>query len=272
MNDLLAALSKTQELHLESGQWRLGEFALANESVDELWPEVERALRADPSIVDQLQAVTFFDEGSYESAPFLALFPKLEQLVLYGTTLLHDLSALAGHPSLRRVAFTNYCGIDPRNGGLRWLDELPQLEELVFFEGYIELDGWAPSEVMLSRLRSLWINWGDLEKIRHEALGRIESLTLYLSADDIDELIDLASDDNERPQAETAVRTRLLALGRTPGLKLRTCLDKVESEELRLQLDDVIGRCLPAGVQVERYWRGQVMPLINNGYGFMKRG
>ncbi|WP_052546513.1 hypothetical protein [Enhygromyxa salina] len=124
---------------------------------------------------------------------------------------------------------------------------------------------------MLSRLRSLWINWGDLEQIRHEALVRIESLTLYLSADDIDELIDLASDDNERAQAETAVRARLLTLGRTPGLKLRTCLDKVESEHLRLRIDDVIGRCLPAGVQVERYWRGQVMPLINNGYGFMKR-
>ena len=273
MADFLKALKKSSELKWIMGDWYLGDFSIENEVVDELLPRIQHAIQEDPGLVEQLVTVTFHDDGWYESMPFLGYLPNLEQIVLYGNTLLSDLSILAEHPNLRRVAFTNYCCIEPKKGGLDWLNTLPKLEELVFFEGYLELDGWIPAPQTLAKLRSLWMNWRDAQVLPRKALPNLEQLTLYIL--DFDDFLQKLEDSSQENKGETAENDNLfpfvLFAADAKRQKLRLVFEKQESKELQEKIEQTFKQRLTKETHIEMYWKKQAMPLLNDGYGFIQK-
>lgn len=179
---LLDALCAHETLRIENESWHLGDVSISCDEVDDAWMWIANATQVHPTQQPRIKRVIVMDDSHYESLPFLPGLPRLEELTLYGVTLIDDLSALAGHPSLRRVAFTNYCGLwKPEH--FEVFETLSALEEVIFFGGYLDLYDFGWSERLLGQLRSLWVTWPMFTRLNVAALTGMERLTVESEGD-----------------------------------------------------------------------------------------
>ncbi|MBH23216.1 MAG: hypothetical protein CMH57_01905 [Myxococcales bacterium] len=255
MDALITALSETTELRIESGDWHLGEFIAPQDEIDAAWGAL------DPTRV-AVEKVIFFDDGHYEAPTFLSAFGQLEELVLYGNTLIHDLSMLAHHPRLQRVALTNYCGLTTAEQ-LAFLSTLPHLNELILLDGYLELPAPALPAEVTTRLRSLWLSWAGFAGLTPAPLKQLERLTIELT--DVDAFTRGVND------LEARLRALLTPLGDRGG-RVRVFHRHRADAADRAQLEASFARCLPDGATTTHHWRGQPpepMQVLSHGDAFL---
>lgn len=265
---LVEALVKHEHLELRFDRWKIGRLEVTAEAVDALWPEVVEALRR----TGQRPAVThvvFEDDAHYEAPTFLAELTAMAQLVLYGNTLIDDLSALADHPSLKRLALTNYCGLY-RAEQYAVLDTIAGLEEIILFGEYLDLYEPVLGEATLGRLRSLWTSWDVFGMIPAGSMPRLERLTLTLQDEqDVLELLGEDVDPSER-LTDALMRARLATLA--DGGWLRLLHWHEQSWQGRAEAEAVFARWLPEGARITHHWQDQqptLMDLASRGDAFL---
>lgn len=267
LDDFYRALRAHATLAIQGERWILGEHEFDATWIAKEWDEIALARAADATLAHHPLQVVFMDEGELEEVRFLDEFKGMQQLVLYGVTCIVSLDHLAGHPSLRRVAITNYSGL--RGGeSIAWLDQVPMLEELILFDRYLELyDTWSPDASMLSQLRSLWMVWDDFKELAPASFDSLELLTLQIV--DIYELIALATSEEDRLEEEE-MKAYFQRFASRPGFTCRLLIELAKHDKLAAQAREVLTRWLPEGCTVEFYWKKAHMPLLNGDHAFME--
>lgn len=269
VDEFFAALRSSHTLLIESHVWLMQGCAVDEEWFEQNWEEVEQAFHKDASLGQSVKTVTFLDDGHYEHPKFLSFFDQMEQLVLYGNTLISELGHLAQHPSLKRVALTHYNCLSPASG-LAWMDDVPGLEELIIFGEYMEIyDAWKPGDELCSRLRSLWMTWRNFKYLSLASFDALEMLTLELA--DFESIMEKARKDakDEGVQVDDIMRRHFQAYDGRDGFIFRILTHELKHKEQGKLFKEACERWLPEGSTVEFYWEPDWMPLLNGDRAFM---
>lgn len=249
--ELVNALTSQEELRIE-GDWLVGDTSFSGDMIDEDWAACRELLGAIAPGAVTIKRVIFFDDGVIEELGFLSNFTHLEELVLYGNTLIGDADALAGHPRLARVALTNYSSLSTP-AKLSWLDELPALDELVYFSGYFDHAPLPLAPSTAANLRSLWTTLETFLMLDLKGPTRLERLTLDIAD------ARLFSKRAERARAKFEEISSARS-GPAPGVIRIMC--RADADERQRILEVTEGWFAPE-TSVEWSWHGRDMETLH---------
>lgn len=256
LQPLLDALARHETLRIESEAWHLGDIDFPSQEVDDVWSAVINAAQADPERRPRVKRVIVMDDSHYESLPFLSGLSDLEELTLYGVTLVDDLSALAHHSSVRRVAFTNYCGLYETEH-FEVFETLERLEEVIFFGGYLDLYELGWSERLLGQLRSLWVTWPMFVRLKVGALAGLQRLTVESQTE---AFLPEELEDGE-------LEAHFDALTMAPGATLRMFHDGTQDDAIASMISEWTSS---PELRLEHHWEDvEAMQTLNEGDAFL---